>query len=485
MIFLSTGFAVFLAAVLVLAFLAPPRIKPAVLLAASLFFYGFFCLSFLLLLLIQIVFVYVCARGMGKCVGLKRKSVLLLSVLGVLGPLFVLKYLNFIIRSVVSLFSSTTSEKPLAWLGLILPVGISFYTFKSLSYLLEVYHGRLAIEKNPIRLGLYISFFPQILAGPIDRARNFLSQLPSAIVFNPAHLSAGLKLLAWGLFKKIVVADQLARYVNVVFDRPQDFQGLGLLAGLIFYSFQIYCDFSGYSDMAVGLAKTLGLDTMDNFRYPYFSRSIAEFWGRWHISLSSWLRDYLFLPMAYALSRKIKAERFLLIKTEFLVYGGAMGITMLLCGLWHGPSWTFVLWGGLHAFYLITSRATKKARSGWLRRLHLRPANVFLIGWKMLTTFCLVTLAWVLFRSPSLSQAWLYLRSISFQLPRSGIGQLLYLGSLLFIFIVADAVMKSKDKIRFLKNIPVPVQAMVWALFLCLIIILAADTSNEFLYFQF
>jgi len=485
MILLSTGFAVFLAAVLVLAFLAPPRIKPAVLLAASFFFYGFFRLSFLLLLLIQIVFVYVCARGMGKCVGLKRKSVLLLSLLGVLGPLFVLKYLNFIIRSVVSLFSSTTSEKPLAWLGLILPVGISFYTFKSLSYLLEVYHGRLAIEKNPIRLGLYISFFPQILAGPIDRARNFLSQLPSAIVFNPAHLSAGLKLVAWGLFKKIVVADQLARYVNVVFDRPQDFQGLGLLAGLIFYSFQIYCDFSGYSDMAVGLAKTMGLDTMDNFHYPYFSRSIAEFWGRWHISLSSWLRDYLFLPMAYALSRKIKAERFLLIKTEFYVYGSAMGITMLLCGLWHGASWTFVLWGGLHGFYLIVSRATKKARSGWLNRLHLRKNNVFLIGWRMLSTFSLVSLAWVFFRSPSLGQAWLYLRNISFRLPRSGIGQLLYLGSLLFIFIIADALMMSKDKIRFLKNIPVPVQAMVWALFLCLIIILAADTSNEFLYFQF
>ena len=485
MTLISTGFLAFFLAVFLLYFFAPRKAQPAVLLAASLLFYGSQGLSFLLVLIVEIGFVYVCALWIEKFTGFKRKRILLLSLLGVLSPLIVFKYLNFVIQSVYSFFHSSAAGKSFLWLSLILPIGISFYTLKSVSYLLDVYYSRIQAEKNPILLGLYISFFPQILAGPIERSRNFLCQFRTDNVLNLAHLSQGLKLVTWGIFKKVVIADQLAKYVNIIFDRPQDFPDLSLIFGLIFYSFQIYCDFSGYSDMAIGLAKILGIDSMENFHYPYFSRSVVEFWSRWHISLSTWLRDYLFLPITYALSRKIRVERFLLVKTEFFMYFLGVGMTMLLCGLWHGAGWTFVVWGGVHGFYLIFSRATKKVRYAGLKWLHLRKDNAFLDGWKKLSTFFLVTLAWVFFRSTSLANVWLYLRNISFRLPQRGVGQLLFFGSLLVVFLVAEALMKNKDKIRFLKKIPGPIQVIAYALFLCLIIILAADTSNEFLYFRF
>ncbi|MHB8055617.1 MAG: MBOAT family O-acyltransferase, partial [Candidatus Aminicenantales bacterium] len=278
---------------------------------------------------------------------------------------------------------------------------------------------------------------------------------------------------------------RLAQYVNVVFAAPQDYAGLGLVIGLVFYSFQIYCDFSGYSDMAIGLARMLGFETMDNFNYPYFSRSVAEFWSRWHISLSSWLRDYLFLPISFGLSRKIKRERFLFMKTDFFLYAAGMSVTMLLCGLWHGANWTFVVWGAIHGLYLISSRATQTLRKKFARRIGLHRKGRVWSFVRTLFVFGLVSLAWVFFRAPSLAAAWNYFVNISLALPKRGVGVIVFMASLLAVFVLGEGLCKNRKALWGERRVPAAVQAAALALFLCLIIILAADTGNEFLYFQF
>jgi len=229
----------------------------------------------------------------------------------------------------------------------------------------------------------------------------------------------------------------------------------------------------------------LGFETMENFNFPYFSRTVAEFWSRWHISLSSWLRDYLFLPISFGLSRKIKAERFGFVKTDFFLYFIGMSVTMLLCGLWHGANWTFIVWGAIHGFYLIAARATNGFRKKAARRIGLHRKGKAWGLVRMLFVFGLVTFAWVFFRAPSLGAARLYLSNISLAIPKTGVGLLLFLSALLAVFILAEAILKNRKALFGDRRVPPAVAAVACALFLCLIIILAADTSNEFLYFQF
>jgi alginate O-acetyltransferase complex protein AlgI len=478
MTFLSYSFVLFFLASAAVYFAAPRKFKPGILLAVSLVFYGWTHPGFLALLVAEALAAYGFGLWLEKKDRPGRRSALIFSLAVLLGPLLLFKYSDFFIQAL-------SSGRPWAVLGLALPAGISFYTFKSLSYVIDVYRGRIAAERNPVLVGVYISFFPQILAGPIERAGNLLSQLRGEYRFDLARAAGGARLVLWGLFKKIVMADRLAQYVNIVFDAPQDYAGLGLIIGLIFYSFQIYCDFSGYSDMAIGLARILGFETMDNFNYPYFSRSVAEFWGRWHISLSSWLRDYLFLPISFGLSRKIKGGRFLLMKTEFFLYLCGMSITMILCGLWHGANWTFIVWGAVHGLYLVSSRATQALRKKIARRLRLRRNGRVWSCVRTVFVFGLVSLAWVFFRSPSLTSAWNYLSNVSFALPKRGVGVIIFLASLLAVFMLSEGLIKNRKSLWGERRIPAPVQAAAYALFLCLIVILAADTSNEFLYFQF
>ena len=478
MTFLSYSFGLFFLAAAAVYHAAPRKLKPGILLAASLVVYGWARPVFLILLAGEALAAYGFALRLEKRDRPGRRIVFVASLAALLAPLLVFKYSDFLLQA----FRPGGSG---AILGLILPAGISVYTFKALSYVIDVGRGRIAAERNPVLVGAYITFFPQILAGPIERAAPLLAQLRGGYRFDLGRAAGGFRLLLWGLFKKIVVADRMAQYVNIVFETPADYAGLGLVIGLIFYSFQIYCDFSGYSDMAVGLGRMLGFETMENFRFPYFSRSIAEFWSRWHISLSSWLRDYLFLPISYALSRKIKAGRVLFLKTEFVLYLAAMSVTMLLCGLWHGANWTFIVWGAVHALYLIASRATQGVRKKTARRLHLRRSGRAWGFFRTVFSFSLVTLAWVFFRSPSLAAAGNYLSHISWALPRRGVGVILFLGSILAVFILAEVLIMNRKALWGDRRVPAPLQAAAYALFLCLIIILAADTSNEFLYFQF
>ena len=479
--FLSYEFVLFFLAAAAVYFLFPRKLRPAVLLTASLVFYGLIRLGFLALLAAEALAAYAFGLWLGKKDRPARRPVFIGSLVVLLAPLLVFKYSDFFLRTLADVVRGGNASPAKTLVGLALPAGISFYTFKSLSYVIDVYRGRLAATGNPILVGAYIAFFPQIFAGPIERAGNFMAQIRGECRLR----MDGVWIIMGGLFKKLVVADRLSQYVNVVFDQPQNHADLSLLFGLIFYSFQIYCDFSGYSDMAIGLARILGIETMENFHFPYFSRSISEFWSRWHISLSSWLRDYLFLPISYALSRKIKPDRFLFMKTELFIYGLGMSVTMLLCGLWHGANWTFVVWGGLHGFYMIFSRATNKGRSRLARRLRLRRSGRLWSLFRSVFVFGLVTLAWVFFRSPSLASAWSYLSSISFKLPRRGVGALLFMAGLVAVFILFEALQKNRQALWGERRIPVPVQAVALAFCLSLLILLAADTSNEFLYFQF
>ena len=479
--FLSYEFVLFFLAAAAVYFLFPRKLRPAVLLTASLVFYGLIRLGFLALLAAEALAAYAFGLWLGKKDRPARRPVFIGSLVVLLAPLLVFKYSDFFLRTLADAVREGNASPAKTLVGLALPAGISFYTFKSLSYVIDVYRGRLAATGNPILVGAYIAFFPQIFAGPIERAGNFMAQIRGECRLR----MDGVWIIMGGLFKKLVVADRLSQYVNVVFDQPQNHADLSLLFGLIFYSFQIYCDFSGYSDMAIGLARILGIETMENFHFPYFSRSISEFWSRWHISLSSWLRDYLFLPISYALSRKIKPDRFLFMKTELFIYGLGMSVTMLLCGLWHGANWTFVVWGGLHGFYMIFSRATNKGRSRLARRLRLRRSGRLWSLFRSVFVFGLVTLAWVFFRSPSLASAWSYLSSISFKLPRRGVGALLFMAGLVAVFILFEALQKNRQALWGERRIPVPVQAVALAFCLSLLILLAADTSNEFLYFQF
>ncbi len=291
----------------------------------------------------------------------RRKLWFFSGLLVTLGLLFVFKYLELFRQTLHDLAGVFFRLQPLAPLKILLPIGISFFTFKIISYLIDVYYRRIEPETHLGIYALYVSFFPQLLAGPIERAARFIPQLKAPVHFDWERVASGMRLVVWGLFKKMVIADRLAFFVDEVFRHPEG-QGLQLLLAVYFYAFQIYCDFSGYSDIAVGITRVLGFESMKNFDFPYFARSITQFWSRWHISLSSWLRDYLFLPIAYAVMRRIRGEKLLAVKAETWGYFVGIFLTMLLGGLWHGASWTFVIWGGLYGVYQVFSYSGKRLR---------------------------------------------------------------------------------------------------------------------------
>mgnify|MGYP002630619775 FL=1 len=275
-------------------------------------------------------------------------------------------------------------------LELLLPVGISFYTFQTLSYTIDIYRGSLKPEPHLGQFALYVAFFPQLVAGPIERASRLLPQLRQSVVFDYARVTSGLQLMLWGLFKKVVVGDRLGVYADAVYNNPDGQSSWTLWVATYAFAFQIYCDFSGYSDLAIGSARVLGYDLMKNFRQPYFSQTITEFWRRWHISLSTWLRDYLYISLG--------GNR----HGTLLTYRNLM-LTMLLGGLWHGASWNFVIWGALQGLFLMTSRATLPTRDAIIARLGLPTLWVRL--WRSVVTFHLVCLSWVFFRAATLPDA--------------------------------------------------------------------------------
>jgi len=485
MIFTSQVFLVFFAVVFTVHFLIPHRFRWIFLLAASLFFYAYRNPWNLALLLLPTLAVYLIARGLGNQEPVRGRSFLLaLGLTSGLSVLLVFKYANFIGASLFSMASLVSESVTFTPFNIVYVVGVSFYSFKLISYLLEVYHRRMQPEKHLGYFALYVAFFPQLLAGPIDRAKAFIAELKTRSPFDVTRISTGFQQVLWGLFKKMVIADRLALFVNEVFREP-DGQGLNLVFGLYFYAFQIYCDFSGYSDMAVGISRMLGYQSMLNFNFPYISRSLSEFWNRWHISLSTWLRDYLFLPIAYATMRRVGNDRFLGVRNETWAYCVGIFITMFLGGLWHGAAWTFVAWGTLHGIYLVVGYATRKKRKRLRKACGLNRLRLLRKSLQVLITFHLVTFAWLFFRAESFSAAFHYLGSISLTYPGNGGGNILFNLLLLGFLICMEILISKRKRIRWMLNMPPWLHAVFTAAWICLIILLSIDKSNEFIYFQF
>lgn len=403
MLFHTLDFAVFLPIVFSIYWFVFQRNLKAqnfLIVLASYFFYGWWDWRFLLLILLSTLVDFGVGLQLRKTKKQNQRIALLwLSILVNIGLLGFFKYFNFFVENFFQAFSFFNYPISPYTLDIILPVGISFYTFQTLSYTIDIYRHKLEPTRDFISFAAFVSFFPQLVAGPIERAANLLPQFHQSRVFSYDQATEGLRQLAWGLFKKMVIADNFGAFVNVIFAQSEDFSGSNLALGAIFFSFQIYADFSGYSDIALGTARLFGFQLSQNFAYPYFSRNIGEFWRRWHISLSTWFRDYLYIPLGGS-----RGNSGLQIRNIFLIF--------LLSGLWHGANWTFIFWGALHAFMFIPFLLTQINRKyldtvAFGKKLpNLREL------FSMVLTFSGVTLAWIFFRATSITHAFDYLRKL-------------------------------------------------------------------------
>lgn len=385
MLFNSLQYLVFFPIVVIAYFLLAPKWRTYLLLAASYYFYMSWKPEYVLLILGSTILDYFVGIKIASTVDKKsRKQWLMLSVFANLGVLFLFKYFNFFAASTHELFSQINIFYDSPTFELLLPVGISFYTFQTLSYSIDVYRGKLAPERNFARFALFVSFFPQLVAGPIERATHLLPQFKAAAVFEYNRVVSGLRLMLWGFFKKVVIADSIGRLVDHVYTHPDEQNGLTFLIATYFFAFQIYCDFSGYSDIAIGSARIMGFDLMENFRQPYLSTSVREYWSRWHISLSSWFKDYLYIPLGG--NRTVKWRWY---------YN--LFITFTISGFWHGANWTFILWGAIHGLLLILGIQ--------IARFVKTPKRLLGIWIARIVVFNVIVLAFVFFRSDSLQMA--------------------------------------------------------------------------------
>jgi D-alanyl-lipoteichoic acid acyltransferase DltB (MBOAT superfamily) len=363
--------------------------------------------------------------------------------------------------------------------NIILPIGLSFHTFQSLSYVIEVYCGRQKAEHRFVNYATYVMFFPQLVAGPIERPQNLLHQFCERHDFDYERITAGLKRMAWGFFKKLVVADRLALYVNDVYAAPQNFNGLQLTIATFFFAYQIYCDFSGYSDIAIGTAQVLGFKLMENFQTPYYSKTISEFWHRWHISLSTWFRDYVYIPLG---GSRRGLPRWIL----------AILITFAVSGLWHGANWTFVVWGVLNGIYILIGRLTKDVRAGIYKRVGLRENNIIRQAIGTMVTFALILSAWVFFRARTLGDAGYifthFFRNWNFESVKTQQFQLKYFPAAVAAIIALEAVQLLRPSItltpRF-SRMPGLVRWAGYAGFIFGVLLFGVFRQTQFIYFQF
>jgi alginate O-acetyltransferase complex protein AlgI len=400
MLFNSISFALFLPIVFMFYWFVcykSVRNQNILLVIASYFFYACWDWRFLFLLVFSTLLDYFSGVKMAEAKNQKIKDLWFwLSIIVNLGFLGFFKYYNFFITSFAESISNFGLEINPWTLNIILPVGISFYTFHGLSYVIDIYKDKIKVERNFIEYSLFVSFFPLLVAGPIERATHLLPQIKKSRTFSFTMAADGLRQILWGLFKKIVIADKCALYANEIFNNSGDHSGSTLFLGAVYFAFQIYGDFSGYSDIAIGTAKLFGIDLLRNFSFPYFSRDIAEFWRRWHISLSSWFRDYLYIPLGGS-----KGGMMIKIRNTFIIF--------LVSGFWHGANWTFIIWGLLNALYIMPSIIFNTNRNNLdiVAQGRYLPSVKELI--QIISTFSLTVLAWIFFRATSLTHALTYI----------------------------------------------------------------------------
>ena len=446
------------------------RFKELWLLFASYTFYGWWNPLFLLLIVWSTTVDFAMVSFMDRFGRIKLW--LSLSILNNLILLGFFKYSGFVAANINHLLTACSIPYTLAEPNVLLPVGISFYVFQSMGYAIDFYRGRIEREKSWVRYAAFVSLFPQLVAGPIERAGHLLPQLRKRLKISSQDISEGLSLFIVGLFKKVALADYFALYVDKVYDMPDQYQAPALILATVAFGWQIYFDFSGYTDMARGVARMMGIRLMLNFNNPYMATGLGDFWRRWHISLTSWMRDFLFLPMSYAFSKRIKSDRFMWMRTDTFVYAAGLSLTWLLVGLWHGAGWTFVIWGGLHALGRIATRKLENRKS----YKHNIPQFV-----KQLWVFAFVSFTWIFFRAESFNDAILILSRIF----TAGWNNPQFPLFMLFLIIFAwtyQYVYESRLRVV-LQSAPIRIGLAVGMM---LYLVLFASASNQpFIYFQF
>lgn len=488
MLFNSWQFLVFFPAVALLHFLIPYRFRWILLLAASYYFYAAWRVEYLALVVASTLIDYFAAIWIDRSASrIGRRLGLAASLVTNLGLLFSFKYFNFFNSIIADALANFSLSNPIPRLDVLLPVGISFYTFQTLSYTFEVYKGNQPVERHLGRFALYVAFFPQLVAGPIERSVNLLPQFREKHDFNPGPAIAGLRLVLWGMFKKVVIADNLGQFVNAVYNNPEQSTGLLPVLATVFFAFQIYCDFSGYSDIAIGTARILGFDLMVNFRRPYKARTIGEFWQRWHVSLSTWFRDYVYIPLG---GSRVSANRWMV----------NIFITFTVSGLWHGANTTFILWGALHGLYYLAGHLTEKPRQAFVRVLRLESFPGLHAALQIALTFVLVCFSWVFFRANNMGDALVIIVN-SFsgwdEIVRTGalepvfqrVGfhawQVACMAGVILFLVNFEALDEEGDANSILARFPTPVR---WTLYLALTLAtlnLGVTKEIPFIYFQF
>ncbi len=479
MLFNSIDFAFFLPLVFVLYWFVchkKLRLQNALLVVASYVFYGWWDYRFLgLIVCSSILDFWIGTQLKTTTAQRKRRMLLWISISVNLGVLGVFKYYNFFITNFIEAFSFLGTPMTARTLDIILPVGISFYTFQTLSYTIDVYRNKLNPTTNFIAFLAFVSFFPQLVAGPIERATNLLPQFYKQREFHYSKAIDGCKQMLWGFFKKIVIADTCATYANMIFNDHQNYSGSTLLIGALFFTFQIYGDFSGYSDIAIGTSRLFGFDLKQNFAFPYFSRDIAEFWRRWHISLSTWFRDYLYIPLGGS-----RGGRWMKIRNTFAIF--------IVSGFWHGANWTFIVWGILNALYFLPLLLTHRNRNhievvAYQKRW---PSLKALL--QIAVTFWLTVLAWVFFRAENITHALQYLRGVFsksiFSLPEIRPTNLI----LLIAFFIGVEWLGRQQKHALETLLLERSRILRWGFYMCLItiiLIFSNAAQQEFIYFQF
>lgn len=446
------------------------------LLISSCYFYMAFVPIYILILGFTIVIDYFAGIYIENSEGSSRKFYLILSLFANIGVLAVFKYYNFIIQNFSILFKGFLFNNSLPYLSIILPIGLSFHTFQAMSYTIEVYRGNQKAERHFGIYALYVMFYPQLVAGPIERPQNLLHQFREKYDFEFNRVIEGLKLMLWGLFKKLVIADRLAIYVSAVYNNPEQHSGSSFILATIFFAFQIYCDFSGYSDIAIGAAKVMGFKLMTNFNRPYFARNISEFWKRWHISLSSWFKDYLYISLG---GSRVSIPRWYF--NLFLVF--------LISGLWHGANWTYIIWGALNGFYLVFAIVSQGFRNEISKLTGIEKLPQLNHLFQVIITFTLSCFAWIFFRANNVTDALLIINKIFLSPGTLYIGdwqQLIYcvLGIVILILIEVRREFFGHSTLPFITNNWFK-EEVAYALLVILILLIGVFDGGQFIYFQF
>ena len=502
MLFNSIDYIIFFSVVVLLYYILPHRFRWVLLLISSCIFYMSWRAELILLILFSSFLNYSCSMLIDSTIShKKRKFIFALCIFINFAILFIFKYMMFINHTFMAVYEYFGMEYPISDFDIILPMGISFYTFQAASYTIDVYKGEYIPEKNFFRFTLFITLYPQLVAGPIERADRLMNQLFTEKKFDTDNISAGLKYMLIGFFKKVVIADRAAIIVNGVFNNADKFDGTSFIIAVLFFTFQIYCDFSGYSDIAIGSAKVLGIDLMQNFNKPYFSVSIKDFWRRWHISLSSWLRDYVYIPLG--------GSRCSLIRKYYNIF-----VTFALSGLWHGANWTFVLWGIIHGIYQIIEdmiskiissviphkRDEENTEKGFVYYFFL-PFRAIIHVIRVIFTFILVSFAWIFFRANTIDDALYivthltdgienitniqYLYDISNGFALSGFEIILLTFSILFLIFI-ELITYKNDICKAVNKLPFIFRFSFYYIIAAIILMTGVfGNGGEFIYFQF